>query len=1048
MIHILVVDDNEQNIYILEKILGAQGYMVDTAKNGSEALERGKQNPPDLIISDILMPVMDGFELCRQWKKDPSLASIPFVFYTATYTDQKDEEFALSLGADRFVIKPQLPAVILQLVKELLIGHESGRTHPPADESLVMKEYNEVLFRKLEKKVKELENEIENRKRTEEALQESNRKYSALYNCMMDAFVMVDMEGYLKEFNFAFSELVGYEFDELLTKTYMELTPERWHTFEQWIVDEQVLRRGYSEVYEKEYIKKDGTVIPVELRTYLFRDETGSPSRMWGIVRDISIRKHGESALRESDRKHRIVANNTYDWEFWEGIDGRYIYCSPSCFRITGHYASEFLKDPSIMDRIIHPEDKDHYIRHVIEEQDITRTGDIVFRIIHADGNVRWIGHTCQSIIGEDGQSMGVRGSNRDITDRKKAEQEILFQNIILSTQLQASIDGILVVDESGTIISHNRRFAEMWGISEKILSTGSNKNVTAAILELVDKKEQFLEKLRYLKDHQNEISHYEINLTDGRVFERYSSPMIGPDGKHYGRVWYFRDISERKRGDAELLRYRDHLEELVRERTSELNESEKNLISAKEEAEAANRAKTVFLSSMSHEIRTPLNAILGFSQLMVRDTTLPAQKREWLNIIIKSGEHLLDLINDILEISKIESGRAVLNVNLFDLRGFLDDLEKIFRYRVDEKHLSFIMQIDSGLPRYIETDGAKLRQIFINLAGNSVKFTDEGSITVRVRSEKGGAGTSRLIAEIEDTGPGISESEMRKLFSTFEQTELGIRKGGSGLGLAISRQFAKLMGGEIAVTSTQGRGCCFHFEIDFVEQSASGQKETIFGREIIGIEDEFRKIRILVVDDEPANRMLLAELLRSTGFTVDEASGAAEALDLYSAQPPDLIFLDVRIPGSNRSEAVKKLGSLKSVFHVPIIAVTASAFTENQVEILHLGVDEYIRKPFKINEIFDTLSVFLGVRYIYVNDDHAEEPDISADIECDEIAVLPEDLVARLCDAAQKLDQDCLMELIDEVEKHSEHCARVLRNLTCNYRYEEIILNIEKGKN
>jgi PAS domain S-box-containing protein len=313
---VLIADDNPQNLYLLESILRAFRYEVISARNGKEALDAGRKNPPDLIITDILMPVMDGFELCRQWKRDEGLKRVPFIFYTATYTDPRDEQFALSLGAERFVVKPQKPEELIRIVREVL--EKSNRKNPgdsakPLGEEMeVLRQYNEVLFRKLEKKVLQLETENAERRQAEEKLARSEIRYRSLYESMMDGFLRVDMTGNILEYNNAYREMLGYSDSELARLTYQELTLDKWRAFENAIVDTQIVVRGYSDVYEKEYRRKDGSVVPVELRTVLIRDDDGQPRGMWAIVRDITDRKRNEDKIRLANHKLALMTEITY----------------------------------------------------------------------------------------------------------------------------------------------------------------------------------------------------------------------------------------------------------------------------------------------------------------------------------------------------------------------------------------------------------------------------------------------------------------------------------------------------------------------------------------------------------------------------------------------------------------------------------------------------------------------------------------------------------------------------------------------------------------
>jgi len=300
MMTVLIVDDQEENRYLLESLLKGHGYAVQSAANGAEALEQLKSGVIDLIISDILMPVMDGFELCRKVKTDEAFRHIPFIVYTATYTGPKDEEFALKIGADRFIVKPCEPDVLMETVQG--VAALSKDCKKPVQVQLqdeeVFKLYNERLVRKLEQKMLELEEESKALRDAEHALRISERKYRRLHESMTDGFVYVDMQGHILETNESYRKMLGYPEEELTRLTYRDLTPEKWHAFEEGIVQEQVLLKGYSDVYEKEYRKKDGTIFPVELRTFLLCNDAGESEGMWAIVRDISERKKAEQTQK------------------------------------------------------------------------------------------------------------------------------------------------------------------------------------------------------------------------------------------------------------------------------------------------------------------------------------------------------------------------------------------------------------------------------------------------------------------------------------------------------------------------------------------------------------------------------------------------------------------------------------------------------------------------------------------------------------------------------------------------------------------------------
>ena len=508
------------------------------------------------------------------------------------------------------------------------------------------------------------------------------------------------------------------------------------------------------------------------------------------------------------------------------------------------------------------------------------------------------------------------------------------------------------------------------------------------------------------------------------------------------GRIWYGHLINKRK--DGSLYHEEVAIFPIKNEQSDTVNYAAvKRNITRQVEAETANRAKSVFLANMSHELRTPLNAILGFSQLMAKNLNLTPMQRKNLSIINRAGEHLLSMINDVLDLSKIEAGKTELKPETFDVLGLFQDLTEMFRFRAKEKELSFHLEMDESMCGNVTGDHGKLRQVLINLLGNAFKFTRQGGIILRVDCRppslpKGTTGAGNLLrVAIEDTGIGIAPAELDRIFEPFTQAESASPVGakGTGLGLAISRSFIELMGGSIKAESTPGKGSCFRFEIPLQagEQSAQARIRA----DVAGLEAGQAEWRILVVDDDADSRALLTELLAPVGFSMRAAGNGAEAVEWQQSWAPHFIWLDMQMPVMDGYTAARRIRALPGGAAVKIAAVTASAFVEQQNEALAAGCDVIVKKPYTAHEIFAVLEKYLGVRFVYAESRAIPPP--AAPLRPEDLARLPRDLLEALLEATFACDIKQVAAAEERIREREPAQADAIHTLTEKYQYHEL---------
>ncbi|MEA5471749.1 PAS domain-containing sensor histidine kinase [Spirulina sp. 06S082] len=632
-----------------------------------------------------------------------------------------------------------------------------------------------------------------------------------------------------------------------------------------------------------------------------------------------------------------------------------------------------------------------------------------------------------------------------------------------VNTQMRAAIpDLFLRLDRDGTILDYKPGH--------------TNEDIYVPLVEPIGK---------YLQDFLPKEVAQKFELALDRLQKTQPIVSIEHSLTLEGKQYYY---------EVRLLRLTNNQAIAIIRNITSRKQVEEALKEAKEQADAANIAKSQFLAKMSHELRTPLNAILGFSQLMTRDASLSNEQKDYLNIINGSGEHLLSLINDVLDLSKIEAGRTVLMENVFDLIELLKNISSMLQMKAATKGLKLLFNLDPELPRSVKTDEGKLRQVLINLLGNAIKFTEQGGVTLRVRQSPWSSITDQLFVtnevtdrnkqqtinltfEISDSGRGIPPEEIEELFQAFVQSKMNRSdREGTGLGLPISKQFVELMGGDISVRSIVGEGTTFIINIPVQLTAPELLPKAIETKRAIALAPDQPIYRVLVVEDRPENSQLLSKLLISVGFEVRIAENGKEGVEIWEEWQPHFIWMDMEMPVMNGYEATKLIRkkeggkrmreerekrirgeeeniSQLALLPVPIVAITASAFEEDRDIVIAAGCNDFVRKPFKEAIIFDKMAQYSGVRYIYENLTADVESKEVVDRDCtdeqkqqmlEELQALPMALVHSLYQAALEADTEIIKILLAEIEDSQLQIVQIFNNWAENFQVERIVEIVE----
>jgi PAS domain S-box-containing protein len=758
-----------------------------------------------------------------------------------------------------------------------------------------------------------------------------------------------------------------------------------------------------------------------------------------GLLVQRNLKKKAELSVRQKTEELDQFFNVNLDILGIANTDGYFLRLNPAAEMILG-YTREELMAKKFLD-FVHPDDLNRTREAISALASQQKIVSFENRYRCKDGTYRWL----QWSSAPAGKL--IYAAARDVTERKRAEEALRQRNQYIGTVLEQAPIGFAVhTIDDGIARFVSARFEEIYGVQRGTLDSHYTffDKVWPNHPDLREEIRQRVVADMASGDTRRMCwENIPVPLRSGET--RYITAMNIPLLDQNLMVSTVQDVTEEVGAEEELRKYREHLEDMVRERTGEL-------VIAKEQAEAANRAKSAFLANMSHELRTPLTSILGIVQLLERDPEFPKKHGNFLGILGGAGKQLFELIDDVLEWSKIEADQATVTSTPFDLHDFLGDLCAALRSRAEKKGLSLILERDSALPKFIRTDAPKLRQILINFLSNAIKFTEKGRVTLRAKRKEGveappgaeAASRVRLEFEVEDTGIGISPEDQERIFESFVQVSPSRKpSGGVGLGLAISRKMADLLGGEITLRSEVGKGSVFGVNIEVQEAEEADIPGRAVVRKVSGLAPGQPSYRLLVVDDHLESRLLFRQLLEPVGFQVLEAASGQEAIDFCRKAAPHLIWMDIRMPEMDGYEAAGRIREAEGARRTPIIAFTAGVMENKDLSPLAGVFDDWVYKPFREEEIFAKLENHLGVRFV---SQAAALPGGKADDREDLAALTPADLAKLPADWLEEFSRMLksgrskqLLSLIDRIPPEHAKERRALGDLVRVHQFEKL---------
>jgi PAS domain S-box-containing protein len=762
-----------------------------------------------------------------------------------------------------------------------------------------------------------------NRKNSWTNLRENKEKFHRIFESTEDIYFRIDIDGIIREVGPSVERILGFLPEEVTGKPINRFYVKGFNGIS--IIKTLLKDKRISDT-DLKILKKDGSKIDASLNARTLFNEHEITVGFEGFVRDITTRKQIEQKYKESEQKFRTLADFTYDWEYWKSPLGKIIYMSPSCQRISGYSRENFVDKPELLFEITHPEDYKKFKDHVLIQEEDEKESVLKFdyRIVAKDGTTRWISHICQEVYDEKGNSLGRRVSNRDITERMNAAKELFDSEARFRTLFIESPDAVFVVNNKSVILDVNPSASELVKIEKGNL-------VGKSILDLVPDSERKIVSKTFSKWLTGEVTNYRGNTirSDGKIV---------PIEVNGSRINYS--------GEKAMMC-------IVRDITITVN-NEQRLKEIAKNAEEADKLKSAFLANVSHEIRTPMNAIVGFSEILTNQDLSKKEREEFINYITQGSNTLMNLIEDIIDITKIEAGQLKIEFSDCVVSKLLDELYATF---LEIKNKNGKAGVDLRLNKPIATedftitsDPQRIKQILTNLLGNALKFTDEGYIEFGFDLSR----KNTIEFYVRDTGVGIAKEKQELIFERFGQADNNKKNNpkGTGLGLAISQKLAGLLGGSLNVSSELGEGSVFTLSLPLSKEELIEEHPYV---PLIGQEINWSKKTFLIAEDSILNYTFLEALLQRTKVKLEWAKNGKEAVEMCMKNPKiDLVLMDIKMPLLDGLEAITQIKKARK--DLPIIVQTAYAMAEDRGKSMDAGADDHLTKPLHPEKLFGAI--------------------------------------------------------------------------------------------